>query len=251
MSQDMKSFLKAGILVCLLPLLLALTPLPLVVGLPDTQLFPQYWNLSGKADGYLPRILQRFASDTGIHLELKAQPIRRYYVEFKEGRLDFLAPSNPAWAERSSPTPIVYSNPFMKSRAGFIGTRPELQPVQIKLVTTLAGYTISFLNDPKGPFKGVKVNYVNDVNSAMKVLASGRTDLIYLHYDAAREWMRLNTEGRTQTQYFFHEKYSEEFDYCLATIRHPKIIESFNRWLRENPKVLDEVKASMLTSKYP
>lgn len=247
----MKPFFRAAFLLLLLPLMQAFKPTPFVVGLPDTQLFPQYWNLSGKADGYLPRVLQRFALDTGVHWELKPQPIRRYYVEFKEGRLDFLAPSNPAWAEGSSRVPIVYSDPFMKSRAGFIGVTPEVQPAQIKQVTTLAGYTISFLNDPKGPFKGVKINYVNDVNSAMKVLASRRTDLIYLHYDAAREWIRLNTEGRLQVQYYFHEKYSEEFDYCLATIRHPKIIESFNRWLREHPKVLDEVKASMLTSKYP
>jgi ABC-type amino acid transport substrate-binding protein len=247
----MHPFFKAGLLVFLLPFLQALKPPPFVVALPDTQLFPQYWNLSGKVDGYLPRILQRFSADAGINWQLKAQPIRRYYVEFKEGRLDFIAPSNRAWAEGNSQEPIIYSDPFMKSRAGFIGLTPELDPARVKQITTLAGYTISFLTNPKSPLQGVKVNYVNDVNSAMKVLASRRTDLIYLHYDAAREWIRLNEGGRPRTHYHFHEKYSEEFDYCLATIRHPKIIESFNRWLREHPKVLDEVKASIITSKYP
>jgi hypothetical protein len=118
-------------------------------------------------------------------------------------------------------------------------------------VTTLAGYTIALLTDPKTPFKNATVTYVNDVNSAMKVLASRRTDLIYLHYDAAREWIRANAGSRMRVQYHFHEKYSEEFDYCLATIRHPRIIENFNRWLHENPKVLDEVKSSMLSGKYP
>ncbi|HET9241614.1 MAG TPA: hypothetical protein VFO10_30385 [Oligoflexus sp.] len=247
----MKSFLRAGFLVFLLPLLQALKSPSYVVGLPDTQLYPQYWNLSGKVDGYLPRVLQRFSADTGIHWQLKAQPIRRYYVEFKEGRLDFLAPSNRAWAEGSSSVPVIYSDPFMKSRAGFIGLKPELDPAQIKQVTTIAGYTISFLTDSKSPFHGVKISYVNDVSSAMKVLASRRTDLIYLHYDAAREWIRVNSEGRAPVHFYFHEKFSEEFDYCLATIRYPKVIESFNRWLRENSKVLDEIKASILTSKYP
>lgn len=247
----MKPLLKAGFLAFLLPFLYAQKPSPYVVGLPDSQLYPQYWNLSGKVDGYLPRVLQRFAADSGVRWELKAQPIRRYYVEFKEGRLDFLAPSNRAWTEGSSQTGIVFSEPFMKSRAGFIGLTAQLEPTQIKQVTTLAGYTISFLTQPGTPFKNAKVNYVNDVNSAMKVLASRRTDLIYLHYDAAREWIRANAGSHAQVQYYFHDKYSEEFDYCLATIRHPRIIESFNRWLRGNPKVLDEVKASMLTGKYP
>jgi hypothetical protein len=247
----MNLFLKAGFLVCLLPLLQAHKPPPMVVGLPDSQLFPQYWSGSGKVDGQLPRILQRFAADTGLHWDLNAQPIRRYYVEFKEGRVDFIAPSNPAWAEGNSQVGVIFSEPFMKNRAGFIGLTPHLDPAQIKQITTLAGYTISFLNQPGTPFKNATVNYVNDVNSAMKVLASRRTDLIYLHYDAARAWIRADAHGRAKVPYYFHDKYSEEFDYCLATIGHPKVIESFNRWVREHPKVLEDIKSSILTDKYP
>lgn len=246
----MKPFVRASFLVGLLPLLQAQKPVTHVVGLPDTQLYPQYWNVSGQVDGYLPRILQRFASDSGLHWALKAQPIRRYYVEFREGRLDFLAPSNPAWAERNSRVPIYYSDPIMKSRAGFIGLTPDFDPAQIRQVTTLAGYTISFLIDAKSPFKNAKVNYVNDVNSTMMVLASRRTDLIYLHYDAAREWIRMNPKGKSD--FVFHEKYSEEFDYCLATMRHPKVIDTFNTWLRQHPNILEEVKATgMTSSQYP
>jgi ABC-type amino acid transport substrate-binding protein len=253
----MMRFIRACFFSCLLPILQAQKPLPYVVGLPDTQLYPQYWNLSGKVDGYLPRILERFAAESGMRWELRAQPIKRYYVEFNEGRLDFIAPSNPAWAERNSRAVITYSDPIMKSRAGFIGITPDFDPAKIKQVTTLAGYTISFLTDPKTLFKDAKVNYVNDVNSAMMVLASKRTDLIYLHHDAAREWIRMSATVKADAKlkakvtFVFHEKYSEEFDYCLASIRYPKVIEAFNRWLREHPQILEEVKASIATSKYP
>jgi ABC-type amino acid transport substrate-binding protein len=181
-------------------------------------------------------------------------PIRRYVLEFTAGRLDFIVPANPAWGEGASTVPILFSDPIMQSRAGLIGLTPGIDPTRIKTITTLAGYTIAFLSAPNHPLKNAQVNFVNDVNGAMKVLASKRTDVIYLHYDAAREWIRTNSQIKTGmnskplVKFHFYDQYSEEFDYCLASIRHPAIIDAFNRWLRKHPGVLEEIRASMQAS---
>jgi polar amino acid transport system substrate-binding protein len=231
------------------PFLQAQKTVSYLVGMPDTQLYPQYWNVGGHLDGYLPRLLRRFAADSKINLELKPYPIRRYLLEFKGGRLDMILPSNPAWAEGSAGPAIVFSESVMQSRAGFISLTADIQPSTVKYVATLAGYTISFLANPNTPFKSARISYVNDVNSAMLVLASKRTDVAYLHFDAAQEWIRMNPN--VKAVFHFHHQYSELYDYHMATIRHPQIVHEFNRWLQKNPGALNEIKASMTAGKRP
>ncbi|HYX33706.1 MAG TPA: hypothetical protein VE954_11380 [Oligoflexus sp.] len=243
--------MKLWFLASLFPILLAQTPAPLSlsVGLPDSQVYPQYWNHAGKLEGYLPALLRRFAAEAGIVLDLRFYPVRRYVSEFKEERLDFITPSNPLWSENSSKFKVQYSISFMQSRAGFIGLTSQLHPAHIKDVTTLAGYTVSFLSDKSTGFKDVKLNYVNSIDSAMMILIARRTDLVYLHFDAVQEWLRK--QQRVKEPVHFHEKYSELWDYHLATIKHPGIIADFNRWLQKKPNAVDEAKALVKTLEAP
>ncbi|WP_141732738.1 substrate-binding periplasmic protein [Oligoflexus tunisiensis] len=238
------------LLLCLaVPILLGHKPAHYIVGLPDTQLYPQYWNDEGKLAGYVPALIRQFAADEGMVLDLEFYPIRRYLVEFQEGRIDFIVPSNPGWGEGSSSQAMTFSIPFMQSRAGFIGLDPKLHPSKINSITTLAGYTVAVLFEKDCEFKGVKLEYVNSVNSAMRVLMAKRTDLVYLHFDAAEEWIRLNP--KVKTSFYFYDQYARLMDYHLGTMKHPKIIERFNRWMQKHPEALEQAKASVGQGKRP
>ena len=204
---------------------------------PQGYYAPQYYVDNGEMTGFLPRLMQLFAEDNGLEFDMRAAPIKRYQLLLENGEVDFILPSNPAWADNPSGR-LLFSNSILISRSGFV-RRKEDAGNPIEAIATVSGYTLPNILPPYAVNKH-KVIETIDTYASLGMLKAGRVDAVYAHLDFVRKWLTINQ----LENYLIFDKDAgyDNYAYHLATIEHPDIIDMFNRWLRTHQEKIDALK---------
>lgn len=115
------------------------------VAIPEIPYYPYYQQEEGNITGFIPELVRKFARDIGIEVTLRALPVRRYYLLFFEGEIDFVAPDTPYWSpDLKEGYDVIYSQPFMQSIDGLL-VRNELKDKGIDAIEKV-GTFIPFKN---------------------------------------------------------------------------------------------------------
>ncbi|WP_416306049.1 substrate-binding periplasmic protein [Neptunicella sp. SCSIO 80796] len=204
---------------------------------PQGHYDPQYFRVQGNMAGFLPDLMRHFANDSGIEFEMASTPIKRNARLLENGQVDFILPSNPAWADNPSGR-LHFSDAILISRSGFV-RRSESAGKPFEIVATVAGYTLPELNSPYSEFPYQLIETI-DTDASLGMLKAGRVDTVYAHLDFVRKWLELNK----LKHYLIFEKDAgyDNYSYHLATIEYPEILQMFNLWMQDNKTLIDKLR---------
>lgn len=216
-----------------------------VIGVEDLQYYPLWYYDRSKDEytGFARTLLDAFAKSAGYSFEYRPYPIKRLMKTLIRGDIDFKFPDNPYWAQDvKGDAPIAYSEPAIDYIDG-VFVRPDhvgKGEQSIKTLGSVLGFT---------PWDWLDKIHAGDVNlkempsfdSLIQQAVTGRVDGAYVNAAIVR--YHLKVAGREDALVFDRDLPHTQSHYLLSTVKHPDIIEEFNRWMAENQDILDAMKA--------
>lgn len=178
-------------------------------------------------------VLESFARDNNIKFNYRVLPIKRLSQSFTDQKIDFKIPDNESWRPNiRKGKKIIYSVPVYKTIEA-VYVKKELP--QITSMAIILGF-----NPPSNPhfFDGKKINIYTTpkLESALKMIEEERVQSIFISEDVLNSKYPKNALIRSS---LFDQI---ETAYSLSTISHPKVIEKFNKWIKENPEKIMAIK---------
>lgn len=217
------------------------------VAFPNNEFYPQYEeDTKLGAKGFLPEILRKFALDNKINLKFRFLPIKRYMEYLKNGQIDFVIPDNPSWAnDAKKDLPLKYSNEVMKSRVGVIVRDQDIdiKKSELKTLGTVSGYTIhQFDQELSSGLLNVKYN-INPL-SLLKQVSLKRVQGAYFHIDIALHLSKQLSKKLVVAK----QLPTIDYSYHLSTVKHPAVINAFDKWMKSNETWLKKTRDSYLST---
>ena len=242
---------RAKILGCITLLLVALASVSaqagsptFVVGVQDFQNYLPYSQVKGgDYQGFNRELLDRFAAQQGYRFVYRPYPIKRLYLVFLQGRVDFKYPDNPYWsAKLKSGQEISYSDAVVNYIDGVMV--PKAAKGQgmgrLKTLGVKAGYT------PRGYIESsqrgdIAVRELFGFRQLLGSTLSGRVDGAYANISVSRHY--LNTVMKRPGALVFdpdlpHTRSQRH----LSTLKHPNIIGEFNHFMAQRKSEVARLK---------
>lgn len=188
----------------------------------------------GEYQGYARDLLDAFATEYGYRFVYTPLPVRRLLGDFLAGRVDLKFPDHPQWnADLKAGRTIHYSHPAAPYIDGILVKPQHLgQGLQrIGLLGTQNGFTPwPYLQEIHAG--RIRLVQANQIESLLLMAANGRVDAVYLNPRVVSHQLRqmhLAPDSLVLDPQLPHV----EDHYYLSSIRHPQLIEAFNRFLAE------------------
>jgi len=214
-----------------------------VVGVENIEYYPIYAKRDGAYAGYARAILDAFAEKSGHSFTYKMLPIKRLFVDFVNGELDLKFPDSPYWKkDLKEGKNITYSESALEYIDGVMVAQSALGKGkdELKTLGVLRGFTPwDYLGDIKA--KRVKVKEVNSLKSLISMANAGRINGVYSNVIVAKYFLE-HTVLDKKAVVFDADLPHTRGNYYLSTIKHPKLIASFNKFLAENKSLVESIK---------
>lgn len=250
--------LPHSIRVILLALLLAAAgvraapggPETIVVGVENQPYLPVYGVESGEYVGYARAVLDAFARDKGLKLEYRPLPVPRLYAAFLAGQIDLKFPDNPNWqAGRRVGKDIAYSDSLAVFVDGVSVPRAHAGRGLAALQTlgTVSGFTPWAMQEPIKAGK-VTVSENPSIEGLLRQVIAGRHHGIYASVAVVN--FQLDKVLKQPDALVFDPSlpYSRDH-YFASSIRRPDVIRELTSWLKQNRRLVDELKARYAVEK--
>lgn len=214
-----------------------------VVGVEELRYLPYYDYHEGQYGGMARDVLDAFAAHSGHQFEYRAFPIKRLYVEFLAGQLDFKFPDNPDWAgkEKTGKT-LFYSAPVMPFVDGVLvlPARKGAGLEQLKILGTVQGFTAFDYLDTIAA-KRLRLREISSLEALIQASLYRRIDGSYFNVVVAERYLsnRMKLPGALVFDPSLPHTRSH---YHLSSLRHPEIIREFDDFLRDNPQLLSDLR---------
>ncbi|MDH4558830.1 peptidase M24 [Pseudomonas sp. BN417] len=238
--------MKAAIAALLLLTLGVCQAGPLRVGLESQDYLPYYRALPGKpAEGYAIALLQRFAISQGLALELEPLPINRLHRQLQTtDRLMLVFPDNPAWSRQlKTDAQLHYSRPVIRIVDGSLVLREHLgRGVEaVRRLGTVRGFTPEAWQDR---LQGGQVQLVEagDIGSLVRMLLRLRIDAIYANPEVLQHYLETSTSLGRDRLLLDPELPLAHTAFHASSLRHPEILEAFDRFLIEQSEELAQLR---------
>jgi ABC-type amino acid transport substrate-binding protein len=214
-----------------------------LIGVEDLEYLPNYTSKNDKYTGFAREILDTFARKQGYVFKYRILPIKRLLYDFLEQKVDFKFPDNPNWKrENKKGVPVFYTNSVIEYIDGVM-VLPLNKGKSIKSIKTL-GTVLGFTAwDYLDLIKAKKITLFENSSFTGLIMQalSGRIDGVYINpvvcnYQLEKVFKKKN--GLVFDPGLPHTRSS----YMLSSIKHPKIIETFNRFLVENKQMIEMLK---------
>lgn len=229
--------------------LFAQKPQKYVVGVESVPFLPYSIYEEGKYNGIFREILDLFATQHNIIFEYKALPVSRLYSEFFSNKIDFKMPDNKMWKadlKKQRGFNIIYSAKVVEYVDGILSSKEKLAIENLKTLGIITGFT------PWGYEENIeRGNIILRENSSLSGLLQqailGRVDGIYTNVQVANYY--LNKDFK-QKKIFYQEGLPFiKGSYHLSTIKHPELIEKFNKFLVSKKTQINNIIESSLNIK--
>ncbi len=216
------------------------------IGVEFQDYFPHYSYVDGKYVGFAKDVFDKFAESKGYQFTYEALPVMRLHQAFWAGEVDFKYPDHPSFAkELKEGKNIIYS----KAVSGFADglmilpeKKGKLKIEDIKSIGTVRGFTPW---DYMGQIKAGKIvlEEANDFGNLLEMLLRGRIDGAYVNPVVA-EYQLANILKKPGAIVFDESLPHTRSEYQFATIKHPEVIEEFNKFLQDEAEFINKQKNS-------
>ncbi|WP_017937910.1 substrate-binding periplasmic protein [Zestomonas thermotolerans] len=239
----MKALLRSCLLASLLPVVAHAESY--VVGVERADFEPYFsLNEQGQYQGFARELLDTFAREAGIELRYRAVAPAGLLGELLEGRVDLKYPDSPTWAvQAKAGQRLSYS----AATADFIDgvlVAPLQQGKglrQLRRLAVVEGWTPEQYRDAiaAGTLQQVSAASLREmIHSTLKRRADGG------YYNVEVAIYALNHRSSSPNALVFDPTLPyQRGTYHLSTIRHPQLIERFDRFLAEHAPVVAALKA--------
>lgn len=206
-----------------------------VVGVEDLFYLPQYGMDGGEYKGFGRAVLDKFAAKKGYAFKYSPAPINRLFQDLVAGRVDFKYPDNPDWqVDLKRGKGVVYSDSVVTCIDGVMVT-PENKGKgieKLKSVGVVIGFTPWALHDHISAGKVKKVENAH-FNGLLEQTIRGRVDGAYIGIPTGYYQLREKMQSAGKLVFDPSLPYAKSA-FSLSSTKHPKIIEEFNAFLKEN-----------------
>ena len=239
----MKRLGLAIFMVCALAGMAQAAPRELIIGVEDIEYYPLWAIRDGEYVGAMREIVDAFARAKDYHVTYRPLPIKRLYAELAGGGIDLKLPDNPNWSgDAKAGLKLVYSKPLASYIDGVV-VRPgsvAKQADQFRTLGTVAGFTpYAWLDRVKAEKVALKENPRMELLLRQTVV--GHVDGAYVNVAVAHHVLNniLNMPGAL----VFNPALPHSRDYYhLSTTRHPKVLEEFDVWMKDNAQMVKDIK---------
>lgn len=248
----MQVFLTAVFFVlCLINSQAAAAQRDFTIGTEDINFYPHYNFTQVDSTGFANEVLQLFASKHGYQFSFQPLPVKRLYHEL-DSLVDFIYPDNPNWvkyqgvqASRTFSDPLIYN----LGTTMVLPANKDISLSQFRTLAVIHGFTPTAWLNLRSDYR-FKLYEVPNAVSAVNLVLRGQLDGADVEYNVAQQvLLEQQQEGALvvasqlpMTRVSFH----------LSTIRHPQVLQQFNRFLLSHDEQINALKQKyQLTDSLP
>ncbi|MWK59319.1 transporter substrate-binding domain-containing protein [Pseudomonas otitidis] len=233
----------AGLLVGVLPL--AAQAQGYVVGVENLAFQPHYQlDESGQYRGFGRDLLDLFARSEGLQLEYRPLPVNELAQRAAAGEVDLRYPDNPEWAGAAAPGYApTYSAPVVAYVDGvLVDPRHAGQGLDgIRRLALVKGWT------PRGYQSRIEAGQVQpvearDLRQMINQTLRRDTDGAYFNVVVATYYLD-NVRARPGALVFDPSLPHTRSHFHLSSVRHPELVQRFDRFLGEHAQEVAALKA--------
>ena len=214
-----------------------------VVGVEELRYLPYYDHHNGQYGGMARDVLDAFSRDSGHQFDYRALPIKRLYVEFLAGNLDFKFPDNPTWAGKDKTGKTVYySAPVMPFIDGVLvlPARKGTGSARLQTLGTVQGFTAFDYLDAIAAGK-MRLLEIGTLEALIQASLYQRIDGSYFNVVVAERY--LSTRMKLPGALVFDPALPHtRSHYHLSSLRHAAVIAQFDQFLQRNQELLAELR---------
>ncbi len=213
------------------------------IGVEDTSYLPHYTYVGDEYQGFSKELLNRFAQKMNYQFFYHALPVKRLLSSFLNGKVDFKYPDNPYWAkDQKKGHKLVYSQPVAQYIDGVM-VLPEYRNMEIKdfkVLGTVLGFTPwDYLGLIKS--KSVELEEVRTMSGLLEIVLRKRVDGAYVNIAVAS--YQLESLLKMPNMLVFNSNLPHTLDsYRLSSIKYPKVMNEFNRFLHSDIQYITKLK---------
>ena len=212
-----------------------------IVGTEDINFYPHYDFTHPDGAGFANEVLQLFATEYGYQFSFQPLPVKRLYHEL-DNLVDFIYPDNPNWAKyQDSQASRIFSEPVIYNLGTtlVLPANKQISLTQFRTLAVIHGFTPTAWLKLRGEHK-FKLYEVPNAASALNLVLRGQLDGADVEYHVAQHILRQQQQDGAlvvasqlpMTRVSFH----------LSTIRHPQVLQQFNRFLLSHGEQINALK---------
>lgn len=214
-----------------------------VVGTENLEYLPFTTTQQGLVSGYFKELLDKFAASKGYSFTIKPLPVQRLLHNLLTDKVDFKIPDHPLWGGQAKQgKSITYSDATTRYVDGVL-VMPANQgkgKAGLKSIATVKGFTpFIFLDDINSGT--LKLREALHLKSIISMTQAGRADGAFANVTVAERYMNdvLKQPGALVYDTSIP---AAESDISLSTIKHAKVIDEFNQFLKDNADWVNQLK---------
>lgn len=217
------------------------------VGVEDLEYYPQYSHRGDEYIGFGRELLDAFAKSKGYTFHYKILPLNRLFFEALKGNsLDFQYPDNAYWeAHLRTGVKVIYSQPVMPFIDGVV-VHPENKGrgmQHFKVLGTMTGFTPwNYLDLIKN--KQVQVFENDSFVSLLKQAQLKRVDGAYINIEVAKYQLKEVLHQADSLVFDPELPHTKDY-YYLSSVKHPKIIQEFNAFLKKETALYESIRLKL------
>lgn len=211
------------------------------IGVENIDYYPHY-AFSHRKNSFSKELFEIFFKQENLKIEFVPLPLKRFNQWYIKDKIDFKYPDNEQWrANDSNQQNITYSNQVITSIAGSIvlNNNTNFTVEKIKRLGTITGfYPTLWINRIKN--NQIQLVEYNNVVSVIRLLIHGMVDAINLDYSVVN--FHLNEINKNKLLIMDKSLPHQKTIFHLSTIKHPKVINKFNLFLKNNQLLIQKLK---------
>lgn len=192
--------------------------------------------------GAAREIFDLFAHQRNQTAQYSPLPVPRLFSEFEKGNIDLKFPDNPLWSgSLNTKVKVFYSAPVFKIKETLLVIKQEegeIEQKNINQVGTILGFSVPGIAQSvaNNELETVKAQ---EIEQLIHMLMSNRVQAVYFNESVA---LSLSKKMYPKQSLARHSKYPPfEYAYHLSSIKHPEIIQDFNRFLKSHKKQVKDI----------
>ncbi|MFT4928428.1 MAG: polar amino acid transport system substrate-binding protein [Phenylobacterium sp.] len=211
------------------------------IGIEDIDYYPHF-AFGYKKSSFAKELLERFFQSVNADVTYVSLPLKRFNLWYASDKLDFKYPDNRGWRQdEPEKLPIIYSDEIVQLTAGTTVLVDKLGKKRdnIQRLSTILGFYPTLWVDR---VKSKQTIIVSDpsVMSVIKMNINGFVDATNLDYSVIHH--QLQKLGKTKVMLMDKSLPHMTYGFHLSTIKHPQMIKQFNRFYKNNPLFIQQLK---------
>ncbi|MBF0120143.1 MAG: transporter substrate-binding domain-containing protein [Desulfobacterales bacterium] len=214
-----------------------------VIGVENLDYLPYQTVVNNDYQGFARELLDLFAQNKGYKFTYRPTPVKRLFIEFLNGEIDFKYPDNPNWkGDLRKGINISYSNSIVNFIDGVmvLPERKEMKIDGLKTLGTVLGFTpwdyLDLINS-----KSISLQENPNIFGLLQMVILKRIDGAYVNIAVANYQLETNLKS-TQSLTFASNLPHTKGNYFVSSIKHPEILKEINQFLEEKKEEINNLK---------